>query len=72
MLFFEEFVRRSLMASPSVNKSFFDSWWVDRGKMRVLTKGFSRLEMCFNIQYGMVMESIAFVYNFIQKCSLSI
>ena len=68
MLFFEEFVRRSLMASPSV----FDSWWVDRGKMRVLTKGFSRLEMCFNIQYGMVMESIAFVYNFIQKCSLSI
>ena len=37
--------------------------------MRVL-KGFSRLEMCFNIQYGMMMEEIAFVYNCIQKCSL--
>ena len=36
--------------------------------MRVL-KGFSRLEMCLNIQYGMTMESIAFVCNCIQKCS---
>ena len=34
-----------------------------------MLKGFSSLEMRFNIQYGMMMESIAFVYNCIQKCS---
>ena len=30
--------------------------------MRV-QKGFSRLEMCFNIQCGMMMGEIAFVYR---------
>ena len=31
--------------------------------MRVLTKDFSWLGMRFNIQYGMVMESIAFFFT---------
>ena len=42
---------------------FFDSGWVAKGKMCEL-KGFSRLELCFNIQYrSTMMESIAFVYK---------
>ena len=36
---------------------------VFRGKTRVL-KGLSRLELYFNLQYGMMMELIAFLYNY--------
>ena len=67
---FEEFVGRRPRASPLTNPFLTPGGWLE-DKMRAL-KGFSRLEMCFNIQYGMMMESIVFVCNCIQKCSLSI
>ena len=46
-VFFEEFFRRSLRASPLTNPSLTLGGWLEK-KMRVL-KGFSRREMCFNI-----------------------
>ena len=59
----EELVRK--------NESFFDTWWVARGKMSIL-KGFSWLEVCFYIQGGLISESFSFVHNCIQKCSFSV
>ena len=57
----EELVRRSLNGF-ALHESFFDTWWVAGGKMSVL-KGFSRLEVCFYIQNGLILKAFAFVYN---------
>ena len=59
---FEEFFVQYESSSFALDESLFDSWWVARGKMRVL-KGFSRLEVC-------LIQEIAFVHNCFQKCSL--
>ena len=37
----------------------------------LVLEGFGRHEMGFNIQDGMMMESIDIVYNCILKCSIS-
>ena len=51
----EEFVLRSLRASPLI-KPFFNAWWVAGGKMCVL-KGFSRLVMCSDFKDQFISES---------------
>ena len=42
----------------SFNKTFFNAWWVARGKMCVL-KGFSRLVMCSDVKDRFVSESFS-------------
>ena len=56
---FEEFVWRSLIASPLIKP--FLTGRVTRGKMRVL-EGFSRLVIYFDIENGFFFESFSFVH----------
>ena len=59
-----ELVRRSLKGF-AVHESFFDTWRVaGAGKVSVL-KGFSRLEVCFYLQNGLILKAFAFVYNIV-------
>ena len=52
----------------SFNKTFFNAWWVARGKMCVL-KGFSRLVMCSDVKNRFVSESFSFRYDCVEKCN---
>ena len=35
-------------------------------------KGFSRLEVCFYIQNGLLLKAFEFLYNIVQKCGFSV
>ena len=64
----EEFVLRSLNASPS-DKAFRDAWWVTREEIRVL-KVLCRFVVCLHVKDWFLVESVAFVHFRVQECNV--
>ena len=54
----EEFVLRSLKASPLMNEAFCDAWWVTRIEIRVLEFP-CRLEVCSHVKDTILVEPLS-------------